>query len=514
MQANGSAGDASSEVQKTSGGNVDGLVPDLKSASLTNAVTSAGLIASPQASNFSTNNSNNNNNNNCNNNNDQQSLRSSSSPPAYQHQNMPATAEQPNSSNQPMASTTSSTSANSQNHHQGTHGYHSNNPRHGNTYNNQQQMQHYHHQHNKYHSSFRGDNESNANHVLLITVINPHSTITCNVMHQICSPYGKINRIVIFRKNGVQAMVEFDNVESAKQTKLMLHGCDMYTGCCTLRIEYAKPTRLNIHKNDNDSFDYTNPNLSIDGGTDSVEDTAEGVDSGTNLGENSHLQSGQHHSLHQSHGAHSASRGRNSGTGNNQFPHHGSSSTPHHSQVQSTSIVGSQPTGTNAQSGTSGVYGIGSSLDQSAPSAADSFQHEDGEFSRSGAGANGGDAPPPYVSGDDSYLQSPRATGAHGSLQGNLYSSRQDGHHHQHHHQHSRGTNLVGGQSHSSSFSSANASNALMHGPNFGLQGTVMMVYGLQPERVNCERLFNLFCLYGNVSRVSIEKTTTNFLYF
>lgn len=35
-------------------------------------------------------------------------------------------------------------------------------------------------------------------------------------------------------------------------------------------------------------------------------------------------------------------------------------------------------------------------------------------------------------------------------------------------------------------------------------QGTVMMVYGLQTDRVNCDKLFNLFCLYGNVVRVSI----------
>jgi len=34
-------------------------------------------------------------------------------------------------------------------------------------------------------------------------------------------------------------------------------------------------------------------------------------------------------------------------------------------------------------------------------------------------------------------------------------------------------------------------------------QGSVMMVYGLHPEKMNCQRLFNLFCLYGNVVRVS-----------
>lgn len=56
-------------------------------------------------------------------------------------------------------------------------------------------------------------------------------------------------------------MVEFDSIESAKRVKLNLHGCDIYSGCCTLRIEYAKPTRLNVYKNDNESYDFTNPTL-------------------------------------------------------------------------------------------------------------------------------------------------------------------------------------------------------------------------------------------------------------
>ena len=28
------------------------------------------------------------------------------------------------------------------------------------------------------------------------------------------------------------------------------------------------------------------------------------------------------------------------------------------------------------------------------------------------------------------------------------------------------------------------------------------MVYGLNAEKMNCERIFNLFCLYGNVVKV------------
>lgn len=33
----------------------------------------------------------------------------------------------------------------------------------------------------------------------------------------------------------------------------------------------------------------------------------------------------------------------------------------------------------------------------------------------------------------------------------------------------------------------------------------VIMLYNIDPERANCDKLFNLFCLYGNVIRVRVE---------
>ena len=99
------------------------------------------------------------------------------------------------------------------------------------------------------------------NHVLLFTVLNPTYPVTCDVLYTIASPFGKLLRVVIFKKNGVQAMLEFDSLESAKRAKDSLHGCDIYSACCTLKIEYAKPTKLNVYKNDTESFDFTNPNL-------------------------------------------------------------------------------------------------------------------------------------------------------------------------------------------------------------------------------------------------------------
>ncbi|XP_077421343.1 heterogeneous nuclear ribonucleoprotein L-like [Vanacampus margaritifer] len=109
------------------------------------------------------------------------------------------------------------------------------------------------------------DDSRSVNNILLLTIMNPIYPITTEVLYTICNNCGPVHRIVIFRKNGVQAMVEFDSVQSAQRAKASLNGADIYSGCCTLKIEYAKPARLNVFKNDQDTWDYTNPNL---GGSD------------------------------------------------------------------------------------------------------------------------------------------------------------------------------------------------------------------------------------------------------
>lgn len=41
-------------------------------------------------------------------------------------------------------------------------------------------------------------------------------------------------------------------------------------------------------------------------------------------------------------------------------------------------------------------------------------------------------------------------------------------------------------------------------------QGAVMMVYGLDNDTSNTDKLFNLVCLYGNVARVSIARLVSS----
>ncbi|KAL9912729.1 heterogeneous nuclear ribonucleoprotein L isoform X3 [Glossina fuscipes] len=96
------------------------------------------------------------------------------------------------------------------------------------------------------------------NHILLFTIINPFYPITVDVLHKICNPHGQVLRIVIFKKNGVQAMVEFDSLDAATRARENLNGADIYSGCCTLKIDFAKPEKLNVYKNEPDtSWDYT-----------------------------------------------------------------------------------------------------------------------------------------------------------------------------------------------------------------------------------------------------------------
>ncbi|CAB1343794.1 unnamed protein product, partial [Coregonus sp. 'balchen'] len=78
-----------------------------------------------------------------------------------------------------------------------------------------------------------------------------------DVLYTVCNPIGSVMRIVIFKRNGIQAM----SVECAQKAKAALNGADIYAGCCTLKIEYARPTRLNVIRNDNESWDYTKPYL-------------------------------------------------------------------------------------------------------------------------------------------------------------------------------------------------------------------------------------------------------------
>lgn len=59
----------------------------------------------------------------------------------------------------------------------------------------------------------RPEQPTDEKRVLMINVLQPLYPITVSVIHKICHDYGKVLRILIFRKNGVQVMVEVTFVD-------------------------------------------------------------------------------------------------------------------------------------------------------------------------------------------------------------------------------------------------------------------------------------------------------------
>uniref|UniRef100_A0A8C1YWJ7 Heterogeneous nuclear ribonucleoprotein L n=1 Tax=Cyprinus carpio TaxID=7962 RepID=A0A8C1YWJ7_CYPCA len=217
------------------------------------------------------------------------------------------------------------------------------------------------------------DDTRSVNSVLLLTIMNPIYPITTDVLYTICNNCGPVQRIVIFRKNGVQAMVEYPRTKSS----LM-----WFYDFCTVHGAYHKktPTRLNVFKNDQDTWDYTNPNLS-------------GQDPNAN---------------------------------------------PNKRQRQP-ALLGDHPP---EYGGPQGGYG-----------------HYDDTY--------GPPPPPPHYEGRRMGPPMGRGRG------GPRYGGAQYGH----------GPPPPDYSAHADS--------------------PVVMVYGLEPTKINADRVFNIFCLYGNVERVS-----------
>ncbi|XP_067132985.1 heterogeneous nuclear ribonucleoprotein L-like isoform X1 [Centruroides vittatus] len=261
-----------------------------------------------------------------------------------------------------------------------------------------------------YNNRNRGSEEEKVNHILLMTIQNPAYPITVDVIQTICSPSGKVQRIVIFKKNGVQAMVEFDSIESAKRAKESLNGADIYSGCCTLKIEYAKPTRLNVHKNDNESWDYTNPSL------------------GKMSDRPALLQEPR-------------------GYGSPPYRDGAPRGPPAYPEREPYDSYGSRP-----------VHGYGNDY-----------------------------GPPPRP---QTRYGSPLPD-RYGRYEREIYDGRVDG------------PPPPGPPSRGPLYGPGPAPG----GPGGPQQGSVVMIYGLAPDKINADRLFNLFCLYGNVVRVKFLKS-------
>ncbi|KAK5973824.1 HnRNP-L/PTB/hephaestus splicing factor family protein [Trichostrongylus colubriformis] len=240
-----------------------------------------------------------------------------------------------------------------------------------------------------------GFESENPCKVLVITVYNAQYPIDVHVIHQICEPHAKVLRIAIVRKSMMQALVEFESAENAKKVKHAINGADIYSGCCTLKVEFAKPEYVKVTRQDGDQWDYT-------------------------LGEG------------------------------------GRPGPPEPRTPRKTLLPGAGP---------SGPAGYG--------------------YPKPGyPGRSGENGYPP----DDHY-------GFRGSLSLRGYDTYRGA---------VRGR---GGPRQFSDYPGDYGDCEPAHYPPLGGTGCVLMIYGIDHEKLNCEKLFNLLCQYGNVLRIRFMAT-------
>ncbi|XP_061350477.1 polypyrimidine tract-binding protein homolog 3-like isoform X2 [Gastrolobium bilobum] len=104
--------------------------------------------------------------------------------------------------------------------------------------------------------------EDEPNRILLVTVHHMLYPITVDVLQQVFSPHGYVEKIVTFQKSaGFQALIQYQSCQSAVTARSTLQGRNIYDGCCQLDIQFSNLDELQVNYNNDRSRDFTNPNL-------------------------------------------------------------------------------------------------------------------------------------------------------------------------------------------------------------------------------------------------------------
>ncbi|XP_077646208.1 polypyrimidine tract-binding protein 3 isoform X2 [Lonchura striata] len=108
--------------------------------------------------------------------------------------------------------------------------------------------------------------------VLRIVVENVFYPVTLDILYQIFSKFGFVLRIIMFHKNNqFQSLLQYSDAMNAYYAKMSLDGHCIYTGCCTLRIEFSKLANLTVKYNNDKSRDFTRIDLPFGDGQRTVE---------------------------------------------------------------------------------------------------------------------------------------------------------------------------------------------------------------------------------------------------
>ncbi|KAL3619430.1 hypothetical protein CASFOL_037000 [Castilleja foliolosa] len=88
------------------------------------------------------------------------------------------------------------------------------------------------------------------NRILLVTIYHMISPITEEVLHQVFSPHGFVEKIVTSQKSAeLQALIQYESHQSAISARNFLQGRNIYDGCCQLDIQFSYLDELQVNFN-------------------------------------------------------------------------------------------------------------------------------------------------------------------------------------------------------------------------------------------------------------------------
>ncbi|CAO2208706.1 unnamed protein product [Urochloa humidicola] len=107
-----------------------------------------------------------------------------------------------------------------------------------------------------------GKRQEPESNILLASIENMQYVVTIDVIHEVFSAFGFVQKIAIFEKNGFQALIQYPDIQTAVAAKEALEGHSIYEGgYCKLHLAFSRHTELNVKVNNERGRDYTKGNV-------------------------------------------------------------------------------------------------------------------------------------------------------------------------------------------------------------------------------------------------------------
>ncbi|PAN29651.1 hypothetical protein PAHAL_5G240800 [Panicum hallii] len=107
-----------------------------------------------------------------------------------------------------------------------------------------------------------GKKQEPESNILLASIENMQYVVTIDVLHEVFSAFGFVQKIAIFEKNGFQALIQYPDIQTAVAAKEALEGHSIYEGgYCKLHLAFSRHTELNVKVNNERGRDYTKGNI-------------------------------------------------------------------------------------------------------------------------------------------------------------------------------------------------------------------------------------------------------------